>query len=841
MLFFFLVAGLFSLAHAEDYRLHNTATLTKQSVELHLVPPLKQYSGSTTLYFSSSSPTSSIQLHAKNLTVFAASLNTQAQTTAFAFPETNGFDIATLTLPEAVTGAFSITLHFNGNARDDKLGLYHQQVGGEAYLFTQMQAMQARTVFPALDEPGLKTVFEFTVSAPAHLQVLHNSPVLTKTVNGKEARWHFAPTKVIPTDILALAVGKFDAVEIADMPVPSHFYVVPGTQQRIQSAALLTPTLYAALDKLFTPEYPYQKLDFVAVPGFNSAGMENAGLIFLSDDIIMDIASGDAERQCEMAVLIAHEMAHNWFGNGVTMAWWNDLWLQESFSDWAAVKVVGGVLKQPLCGSMPQRAAMESDLWQMLPLVRRIQTVQDVDGYGQLVYDKGHALLRMLESLIGEANLLEAVNQLLTQHWMGTATTADVLSVFNHAYPDTSSLFTPYLTQVGFPLINIQHTDGKLTFHQSSVIGETSALWSIPVSVQFGYDEQSVVKRYWLNTASLTVDVPDNQSATVIDPDGVGYFLYQRADQQIGAESFAKRRARQQILWLDNLSTLNHVDILDAVTYSQTLLSVLAQPGLVPDVDKRIVNEFINQYIEWVPADLSEPYAKLLKKKLLPRIQQIKWQQAEQYFAGPAWLELAGVYLDEPRAISYAASHYTQALTEGKVKPSYVYPLVATAVKHGGVQVFEKVKHAIQNTQGSHQESLIDALGMVEQPALISAYYDFLLSDIGSDIDVSYRFQFPTFFPSHRAFALSYFKQHQQEIRSAISGDGLQWFAYNMMSACSLDIAQDMASTFADWHDIPGFTDKYNDVIDMITECQSRLSTDKTKFTEWIEKEVVTQ
>lgn len=321
-------------------------------------------------------------------------------------------------------GKVALSLAYHGNLQERLRGLYLARVGDEKYAFTQLEAADARRFFPCFDEPDLKARFTFSVTARAGLQVISNNPLerSTNNTNGTTT-FHFRTTPPLSTYLCALAVGELEAspVKMAGK-TPVRVWHVPGKRQLAGFALEAAVESLARLEKYFGLPYPYDKLDLVAVPDFEAGAMENAGAVFFRETLLLvDNATISLNEKKRVAEVIAHELAHMWFGNLVTMKWWDDLWLNEAFATWMAFKVVDEWKPEWRMWNNfePHRAAALAldALSNTHPVYAEVENAaQATENFDAITYEKGASVVRMVEHYLGPQKFRAGVQSYIRQH-----------------------------------------------------------------------------------------------------------------------------------------------------------------------------------------------------------------------------------------------------------------------------------------------------------------------------------------------------------------------------------------------------------------------------------------
>lgn len=353
---------------------------------------------------------------------------------------------------------------------------------GETYVYTQMFLDDVQRVFPAFDQPDLKAVFEFTVTAPAHWSVLANG-ITTRTGDrdGDGAGiWHSAPTPVISTYLAAVAAGPWHSIrtEHAGLPFGLHCRrsLAPYLDADADEIFSVTTDCYDRYHEKFTEPYPFDSYDQAFVPEFNAGAMENPGLVTFRDEYVFRSAVTDTERQ-RRAVTIAHEMAHMWFGDLVTLSWWDDIWLNESFAEYMgyqtlveATRFTGtwtgfGMERKPWGYDADQRPSTHPVAPDAADVPDTTSALLNFDG---ISYAKGASALRQLVAWLGEKDFLAGINTHFARHKFANASLADFVdSLAAHTDRDVHAWAEVWLRTTGIdtltPRIEQSHGGWTLT------------------------------------------------------------------------------------------------------------------------------------------------------------------------------------------------------------------------------------------------------------------------------------------------------------------------------------------------------------------------------------------
>jgi puromycin-sensitive aminopeptidase len=362
-------------------------------------------------------------------------------------------------------GEATLVLSFAGKLRADLRGLYAARSGERRYAFTQLEAADARRFFPCFDEPDKKARFALSVTTGSKHTVLSNQPVakIEPLVGGRKLV-RFERTPPLSTYLLALAVGELEASEpVACGDTEIRVWHVPGKGALTGFALEAARETLARLEQYFDLPYPYAKLDLVAVPDFEAGAMENAGAVFFRETLLLvDAATVTLQEKKRVAEVICHELAHMWYGDLVTMAWWNDLWLNEAFATWMAFQIVDGwkpEWKMWLDFQHHRAAALGLDaLGNTHPIYTEVKRPSEAtENFDLITYEKGASVVRMLERFLGAEAFRAGVRAYIREHQEGNAVAADLWSALSEASErDVEGVVRAWIEEPGFPLLEVK-------------------------------------------------------------------------------------------------------------------------------------------------------------------------------------------------------------------------------------------------------------------------------------------------------------------------------------------------------------------------------------------------
>lgn len=478
-------------------------TPTAYELDLTIDPSQPTYMGRVRIDVRVDAPTRAIVLHARGPRVLTASVDDGERqwVTARTRPPAHGKgddEELVLVAKRAVRrGAARIDIQFEAPFSEGLSGIYRVSEGGRAYAFSQMEPTDARRAFPCFDEPGFKTPFAVSITVPSEDVAVFNTPETSHRENTTSQLQTsvFAATRPLPTYLIALAVGPLEVTEGAREPTPVRAITAVG-KQKLAGLALSTASAQVQeLSRYFGEPYPYPKLDLVAVPEFGAGAMENAGLITFREEILLvDPQHASAHARRRLAGVMAHELSHQWFGDLVTMKWWNDVWLNEGLATWMEAKVVDAL--SPELGIAREDVVEKSEVMSLdsLASARKIrQPVKSssdaLEAFDGITYDKAAAVLKMVEGWVGNDVVQRGMRRYVAAHRDGNASAADLFSALDEASgQNVAQVMQSFVDQTGVPLVRIEtrcEQGARVELEQSEYRRPESAKrWTLPVCVR---------------------------------------------------------------------------------------------------------------------------------------------------------------------------------------------------------------------------------------------------------------------------------------------------------------------------------------------------------------------
>jgi cytosol alanyl aminopeptidase len=459
-----------------DGRLPGGVRPTSYAIELTVDPRKTAFLGHVRIALEIERPTRAIVLHGRELSVTLASLRrgseklwARARLRKAAGSKREPEELVVAFDRELAPGPAELDLEYEASFGSGLRGLYRVEDRGESYAYTQFEPTDARRAFPCFDEPSFKVPVELKVSVPQGYLAFSNTPIArtSEQLASQLVTYEFEKSQPTPSYLIALGVGPFEIIEGAKTPVPVRLIAPKGRASLAKLAVDLAPAHLALLAEYFQIPYPYKKLDLVAVPNFAAGAMENPGLVtFREELVLLDTERASASARRALARVMAHELAHQWFGNLVTMAWWDDLWLNEAFATWMGTKIVDR--HDPAFGAGREFLARKAAVMSIdsLASARRIRqpvrsTSEALEAFDGITYTKGASVLGMVEGWLGEQTMQKGVRAYLEAHLWGNASAKDLFHALDQASGrDVSAVMDSFVDQTGVPVVSAEACAG---------------------------------------------------------------------------------------------------------------------------------------------------------------------------------------------------------------------------------------------------------------------------------------------------------------------------------------------------------------------------------------------
>ena len=731
---------------------------TRYRVDLTLVPDQDTFTGAIDIDLKFAKPAAVLWLNAEKLQIKEAAL----------IMDGDKAPVQVITEPHDYVGfAFGhhvgpgeATLHatFQGEiSRKDQQGIFQMKDGGQWYVYSQFEDIWARRAYPCFDEPGYKVPWQVTLHIKKDQVGLSNSPVVSESDTGDGMKTvKFAETRPLPSYLVAYAVGNLEFVDAgtAGKKNTRIRIVVPhGHSAEAQYAAQTTPTIVNLLESYFGIPYPYDKLDEVAVPRFGDA-MENAGLVTYGSAIIIEKPDQDTlERQREWVSVASHELAHQWVGDLVTTAWWDDIWLNEGFASWMANKNVNKYhpeWKMNVSELNGYEGAMDNDALVSARQVRQpIESNDDIaNAFDGITYNKGSALLNMFESYMGPEKFQQGIHRYLLKYEWKNATSAEFLAALAGDDSNLASAFSSFLDQPGVPLVTAQLAchDGaaqvdlaQQRFFPLGSSGAAPQFWKVPVCVRYPAGAGEARECILLEQQSAELRLTKTTGCPGWVEANAGANGYYRVLYQGDLlDDLLKNNAQElslpeEVALIGDLAALTRngkmplgkaLALAPAFARSPARQVVTKTMGITAGLQENLVSEdLLTRYRQYL-LDLYGGRARDLGWKTKPG------ESADARLLRPSLQGLVGNGAEDPEAIAEAKRLALAWLDDHKaVDPDMVGVVLSIAARHGDRDLFDRMRAAARKeTNENFRGNLIFCLGLFQDPEIVNAALPLALS-----------------------------------------------------------------------------------------------------------------
>ena len=722
--------------------------------ELHLAPDLElaSFTGSEAITVDIVEPTSKIVLNAADLTIGSAWLATadgtrhDATITIIPAEEQVELGFATQFAPCRVT----VHCEFSGSLDHKLKGFYrshHTEPGGILRVLgaTQLEATDARRVFPCWDQPDCKATFAITLDVPAELTAVSNGPEVERTlIGGGLARVRFAETMVMSTYLVAFLFGHLETTEPVDVGgVPLRVLHVPGKSHLVSFALEVGAFALRYFVDYYGIPYPDAKVDLIAVPDFAMGAMENLGCITFREALLLiDPAQSTLREQMLVVDVIAHELAHMWFGDLVTMRWWNGLWLNEAFATFMEVKATDAMHPEwrrwDAFGAERTQAFEVDGLRATRPIEFPVRSPNDANAmFDVLTYQKGGAILRMLEQYLGEERFRDGIRHYLTLHAHDNAETGDLWDAIEAVTGEpVRKVMDSWVWQGGHPVIwATTSADGKqLMLRQQRFLfdGDDDAReWVVPIVVRQSHGDRVQVDRLLLSGPSTELSLIDTDATIVVNAGADGFYrtLYSpELFERLIASAFTGLSPAERYQLVDDTWAAVVAGLLDVDAFIRLV-------GAFADETEHTVWQLIVTGLRWcdrfVEATARERLRAFVRELLGPIVARLGWARR----AGESALttELRGLLL---RALAVLGNDNgaqlaaRRAFDDPAVDPAMKAAAISVIASTGGEADFNwLVSHMREAPTPQEELRYLYALAEFDDAGLIDRTLDLALSD----------------------------------------------------------------------------------------------------------------
>jgi aminopeptidase N/puromycin-sensitive aminopeptidase len=758
-------------------------------------------------------------------------------------------------------GVATIHIAYTGILNDEMRGLYlGKDDKGRKYAATQFEATDARRAFPSFDEPDYKATFDITAVADKDQVAISNYKVVSDTPGpGEKHTVKFATTAKMSAYLAALVVGNFEYIEGSVDGIPIRVYSTPGKKEMGKFALDAAEYIVGYYDKYFGIKYPYGKLDLIGLPDFSAGAMENVGCITFREVILLiDEKQGSIDLKKTIASVTAHEIAHMWFGDLVTMKWWDDVWLNEGFATWMSSKPVekwkpewnfdlddvsgtGGTLNvDSLANTRPIHQAADTPA--------QIQELFDGIAYG-----KAASVLRMLESYLGEETFRAGINAYLKQHQYGNATADD----FWDAQAKTSKkpvdkIMPTWVKQAGVPILNVKAqclgdstsvtlTQQRYYVDRSKFDAANDQLWQIPLCMKGSATGKGTPKCEVLSKREETFSLPGCSTWVLANAGATGYYRTGYSAEAVRALAGdaetkltpAERIAVQNDIWAS--MRVGHEPVGDYLAFAQ---------GLQSDRNRAVMEEvlgalnYIGRYL--VRDNDRDSYRAWLRQYLTPAMKEVGYEPKagesdEQRTLRSRLFDALGYDARDPGTLEEAQKIADKALTDpASVDLEMAGGALRLAALNGDSAFYDRILAASKNPRSPEEYYMyLFTLPRFGNPELLRRTLEFAISPEVRSQDALQLVGGVMANPAGDKLAWDFIQSHWDAIAKA----GGPFASAEVVGATSVFCdagMRDQVKEFFSAHRVAAAERTYKQSIERINNCIDLKSQQETQLASWL-------
>jgi len=816
------------------------STVVPESYTLTLTPDLKAatFSGAETIGVTVAEPTDRITLNAaeiafQSVTVAAAgkqqiatvSLDAQKEQATFTFPEK---------LP---AGKATLAIAYTGILNNELRGFYLSKTARRNYAVTQFEATDARRAFPSFDEPALKATYDISLVVDSADTAISNGPIVSDTP-GPAAGKHslrFLTTPRMSTYLVAFLVGDFQCTAGDQDGVAIRVCSTPDKVALTSYGVDIAKYVLHYYNDYFGIPYPLKKLDLIALPDFEAGAMENFGAItYRETALLIDPKTASVGAKKEVALVIAHEMAHQWFGDLVTMQWWNNLWLNEGFATWMENKAVAAMhpewnIDQTVASGVDTTLNLDAQ-----PTTRAIRAKADTPDeinqmFDGIAYGKAGAVLGTVENYLGEETFRKGVHNYLAAHLYSNATAEDFWNAQTAAsHKPVDKIMDSLVAQPGEPILTFaEPADGKVPVEQKrfflspSIQPNPAQKWTLPVCFKTAKGQDCQV----LTPADAALPAPAS-GLLFANAGGKGFYrsaypaklyaaLVARVESDLTpaeriaflGDEWAQVRANKSAIgdYLDLGSAVkadsNSEVVGKALEGVNTAISRLASTPAEKDA-----------FSAWIRATFGPEYAKLAAPA---DSDSANTRELRAQLFG-----VLGYYGKDPAVLAQANRIVEQYLADpSSIDATLGETALAIAARNGDAALFDKLQQVFEtSTNPELQEGALHLLAEFQNPALVQRSLDFAVSGKVRNQDAAVQLIIPLEADETRDQAWKYIQAHWEKVQAQLTTAMGGYLIGATGSFCSAESRDDVKSFFAA-HPVPASEMALRHAIEHIDGC----------------------
>lgn len=715
-----------TLAGDGSSRLGEDVRPTFEAIHLTVDPRQSDYSGSVHIELMVSKMTNRLRFHSRDHRLARVVLAKESGDEVTITHELEGEDVIVVHSEEPLAvGRYDLEIDFEAAFSTQIAGLFRSEDDAGAYVHTIFQPVDARRAFPCWDEPAFKIPFRVTLTVPADLIAISNTPEEKTTSTEGWRTVVFRKTPALPSYDVAVAVGPFETVSIAGLSVPGRVIVPPGRTHLAATAAAMTPPILRALEEYFGTPHPYAKLDLLAAVGFPEGAFEAPGAVLFGESLLLlDSAAASTTQRQRLVEHLGHEIAHMWFGNLVTLEWWDDIWLNESFATWMGAKIAHQVFPELGIDARHLRQvsrALDLDAQAgTTPIRHEFATPEEAfSANAFLTYSKGSQVLRQFEGWVGEKRFRRAVNTYLQEYAGGNAAAEDFLGTLDQSTEKNfSAPFKTFLDQPGFPLVHVSFEENELVlrqerFRNQGAVGAANQLWQIPVRLKIDDGKGQHSETFLLTKSSQRFELPTKPKWILPNAGGGGYYRWSLPKGQLERLAGEDLTALERLGLVANAGALLRAGQITGDAYLALLTQLAVDPS--PPLLNALIDAHGTVQTTFITEDLEDTYATYLRRTLGPSLKHLGLESRDGENGAVGEVRSRLYYLlgkaGQDSDLRRHARQVVNAFLAGKaIQPELLSPALQLAALEDDAELFEKYSSRFKTAEPMHRRGLVEGM-----------------------------------------------------------------------------------------------------------------------------------
>ncbi len=797
---------------------------------IRIVPKIDQFTftGTETVRLNVRSPVHQLVLNTLELKIEAASVDGK-DLPASAIKTDKEKELLMLTLPlKLAQGGHTLALRFSGKINQQGQGLFYmryQEQGSGApkvMLGTQFEATDARRFFPCWDEPVFRARFQLSAVVPENWLAVSNMPIESerKITEGKEVR--FAATPPMSSYLNVFVAGELDLIEARSDSTQVRVIATKGKAELGRYALEATAQILQYYNDYFGVPYPLPKLDQIALPGGFGGAMENwGGITYYESALLFDPKNSSTETKQNIYEVIAHEVAHMWFGDLVTMAWWDNLWLNEGFASWMGTKCTAHFnpqwevwLRRNLPRDPTRRIgiakeqAMESDARSTTHAIQQhIATEAEANSaFDDITYKKGLSFLRMLESFLGEDVFRDGIRRYIAAHEYSNTTTADLWNALSEASKKpVGDIAAGWTEQPGFPVVTVKReTDGKVRLTQKRFTvnfkNAPPLEWKIPLT--YLVIGQTPATLLMTGKTEILENIPADR-AVKLNVRGAGNYRveYDETSWSLLLQAVPTLGVEDRVNLLSDAWALVQADRAPASRYFQLVEKLPASTEIAEREQIINVLAFINGLLAGNPE--REKFQRYARSLLRPTFEILGWEpkQAEPSTAANLRASLISALgdLNDPEIIAGCRERFEKYLANpASLAPDLRPAVFAVVCRYADEKTWTKLHQlGLTTTSIEEKQNYYNALGCVTDPKLVKKTLAIALTDELPTSRATFLVPKVARDSGHPDIAWEFARTNMKALLAKIDAAGANRYAPSLFTFFSDDLRADELKTYA--------------------------------------------